>query len=122
MSEYNITKIVDHPRYGLVLKLVLRGEKKESIYKRMIEHDVDEREFNLLIDTAQKERVSILKSDSCSQIFAGIIILGIVFIAIMLFWWQKIPGVILYGCVLGVVYSVWLVIDGIKKSCMLTKL
>jgi len=58
----------------------------------MVANDVDEHESKLLMDMAQKVRVSIIKSDSYSQIFGGVIILGIA-LSVFCFFWFKIEAV-----------------------------
>jgi len=115
--EYDITNIADHPRYDLVLNLVLRDEKKESIYKRLEANKVSEDESDLLFKKALRQRISLIRSQSYRKIYQGLAVMAVAFMIFSFCRYQMkaIHLAILILCIMGFVSGFWLVSDGIGR-------
>lgn len=114
-ETYNMKNIVDHPRYELVLKLVLRDEKIESIYKRMEANNVLQHESDLIIKMARKKRMSLIRLHCCKKIYQGVAVLAVAF-GVFSFCRYKMGAIhlaVLIMCIAGIVYGFWLLSDGV---------
>ncbi|MDB4618454.1 hypothetical protein OAG53_02135 [Akkermansiaceae bacterium] len=76
----------EHPRFGLVHKMVLQGDPKDRIYKRLEVNGVTGDEADTLYRHAMKERVQIIRGESFKKILGGIGLIALAAAVFATFW------------------------------------
>ena len=105
----------EHPRFGLVHKMVLQGEPKERVYKRLETNSVTGTEADLLYQHARKERVANVRHEFMKKSAAGLgmILFSIIVFCVFLFGLGFIANYILYLLCGISVFGLWKLGSGI---------
>jgi hypothetical protein len=104
----------DHPHYDLVLKMVLWGESRDDVYRRLAVNGVTGEFADRLYEHARADRIRTIRGDYSRKLLIG---LGLILAAVVIFcacWFGLgfIPRILLYACFAALGIGAWKAIDG----------
>jgi hypothetical protein len=110
----------DHPYYDLVLRMVLWGESRDDVFRRLAVNGVTGIVAGRLYDQARADRIQTLRRDYSRKFLVGV---GIIVAAVVIFsgcWFGLgfIPRILLYACFAAIGLGAWKAIDGLSGYLM----
>lgn len=110
----------EHPHYNLVLRMVLWGESRDEVLRRLAVNGVAEADACQLYEQARADRIRTIRSDYRRKLLVG---LGLMAGTLMMFcvcWFGLgfIPKILLYACFAAFGIGSWKAIDGLSGYLM----
>jgi hypothetical protein len=103
----------EHPRYDLVLRMVLWGESRDEVFQRLAANGVTEVVAEQLYEQARADRIRTIRSDYSRKFLVGVgyIALAVVIFSVCWFGLGFIPRILLYACFAALGIGSWKAID-----------
>lgn len=118
-NEYPLG-IDSHPYYALVLKMVLWGEDRDDVYRRLEVNGVTGGIADRLYEHAREDRIRTIRSAYFIKILfgGGLFLAAVVIFPACWFGLGFIPKIVLYGCFVALGIGSWKSTDGISGYLM----
>ena len=113
-------KPVDHPLYDLVLRMVLWGEERDEVYRRLEVNGVYGEVADRLYEQARADRIRTIRSDYTRKLLIGVVLILAAATAFSVCWYGLgfIPRILLYGSFAALGIGSWKFIDGLSGYLM----
>lgn len=104
-----------HPLYEAILKMVLWGEDRASVFDRLRVNGVDGAEAERMYQTAHRERVMTFRQEFKKRIGLGIVLMtgGALVFSVLWFELRFIPRIVLYACGISIGLGLWKFTNGL---------
>ncbi len=119
-NEESTNDLTEHRSYNLVLKMVLWGESREDVYRRLTVNNVPEEIADRLYEHARADRIRTIRSDCFQDLLlgSGLIVASVATFCGCWFGLGFIPKILLYGCFAALGIGSWKFIDGFISYLM----
>ncbi len=104
----------NHPLYEAILKMVLWGEDRASVFDRLRVNGVEGAEAEELYLTAHRERVATFRREYHKRIGLGLLLIAVGFGVLCGSWFglDFIQGRLLWICAALIVFGLWKLMNG----------
>jgi hypothetical protein len=110
----------EHPHYNLVLRMVLYGESRDEVFRRLAVNGVAEAVAGQLYDQARADRIRTIRSDYSLKLLVGVGLIAGALVIFCVCWFGLgfIPRILLYACFTALGIGSWKAIDGLSGYLM----
>ncbi|RYD23750.1 MAG: hypothetical protein EOP88_02990 [Verrucomicrobiaceae bacterium] len=110
----------EHPLYDMIHRMVIWGEDKAEVHKRMEVNGVTGLAADSLYQHAWNDRIRSIRKEQSGKLFLGIG-LTVAAVGTFCFCWfvlHFIPRILLYVCIVALAIGSWKLIDGLAGYLM----
>ncbi|MDA8975265.1 hypothetical protein N9F50_01630 [Akkermansiaceae bacterium] len=108
----------EHPRYNLIHKMVLWGEPKEAVMKRLAVNNVTGAEAELLYHHARKDRIATIRQEYRKKMKIGAFILAGTILYFVVSMVTMNTVVVPYALLAAVAIGMWQIVNGVSGFMM----